>query len=358
MTVMVGVRALKTIWLNGKLVDWNDARVHVLTHGLHYGYSIFEGIRCHETPRGSAIFRLSEHLDRFLNSAKVYRMALPFDKAALAHACIDLIQSNEIPEAYLRPIAFSGYGEMGLDPTKSRVEVAVAMWVWGPYLGDEGVRRGVRATVSSWSRIDSRSLPPQAKCAANYANSGLAKMEASSAGYDEAILLNSAGMVAEGPGENIFRVKNGVVSTPPASSGILRGVTRDSVIRFVADEPLPFQRTDFTREELFSADELFYTGTAAGITPIREVDGRPIGTGEYPITRLLQQRYEDAIHGRSDRYASWLTYVGEAPRSSSPAAGGRSVGRREKIMKREPLPATSGRSVRGSARGSSEEVGV
>ena len=309
---MVGIRALKKIWLDGKLVDWNDARVHVLTHGLHYGYAVFEGIRCHRTARGSAIFRLEEHLDRFVNSAKVYRMVLPFDQGTLKQASIDLVRANETPEAYLRPIAFSGYGQMGLDPTKSEVQVAVAMWEWGAYLGTAGVQHGVRATVSSWVRMDSRSLPPQAKCAANYANSALAKMEAASSGYDEAILLNAAGMVAEGPGENIFRVKKGVVSTPPASSGILRGVTRDSVIRFVADEHLVFQRTDFTREELFSADELFYTGTAAGITPIREVDGRPIGNGEYPITRRLQQRYEDAIHGRSDVYASWLTYVDEA----------------------------------------------
>ncbi|HTT72998.1 MAG TPA: branched-chain amino acid transaminase [Thermoplasmata archaeon] len=306
---MVGIRALAKIWHNGTLVDWESARVHVLTHGLHYGYAIFEGIRCHDTPRGSAVFRLEEHLDRFLNSAKVYRMRLPYDRAALAEACVALVRANGIPEAYLRPIAFSGYGEMGLDPTKSPVEVAVGMWAWGAYLGQAGVEHGVRATVSSWVRVDSRSLPPQAKCAANYANSALAKMEATSAGYDEAILLNGAGMVAEGPGENIFRVKNGVVSTPPASSGILRGVTRDSVIRFVADEGLTFQRTDFTREELFTADELFYSGTAAGITPIREVDGRPIGTGEYPITRRLQRRYDDAIHGRTPQYDRWLTYV-------------------------------------------------
>jgi branched-chain amino acid aminotransferase len=313
---MVGIRELKKIWIDGALVDWPAARIHVLTHALHYGYAVFEGIRCHDTPRGSAIFRLDEHLDRFLNSAKVYRMAVPFDAPTLKQACVDLVRSNGIPEAYLRPIAFSGYGQMGLDPTQSPVQVAVAMWEWGAYLGAEGVERGVRATVSSWTRIDSRALPPQAKCAANYANSALAKMEASSAGYDEAILLNSTGMVAEGPGENIFRVKRGVVSTPPASSGILRGVTRDSVIRFVADEGLEFQRTDFTREELFSADELFFSGTAAGITPIREVDGRPVGTGSYPITRRLQRRYEAAIHGRAEQYTGWLTYVERGPGSS------------------------------------------
>jgi branched-chain amino acid aminotransferase len=306
---MVGIRALKKIWMDGKLVDWDAAQVHVLTHGLHYGYAVFEGIRSQETARGPAIFRLEEHIDRLVNSAKTYRMKLPFSKEEIMKACVDLVRANGVPEVYLRPIAFSGYGEMGLDPTKSPVQVAVAEWVWGAYLGAEGTTRGVRATVSSWVRMDSRSLPPQAKCSSNYANSALAKMEAVVGGYDEAILLNSAGMVAEGPGENIFRVKAGIVSTPPASSGILRGITRDTVIKFLADEGLPFQRTDFTREELFTADELFYTGTAAGITPIREVDGRPIGTGKFPITTRLQKRYEDAIHGRNPQYDAWLTYV-------------------------------------------------
>ena len=306
---MVGIRALKKIWLDGQLVDWADARVHVLTHGLHYGYAVFEGIRSHDTPRGPAIFRLHEHMDRFLNSAKIYRMKLPFSQSDLENACADLVRANEVPAVYLRPIAFSSYGQMGLDPTQSSIQVAIAEWEWGAYLGQAGVEKGVRATVSSWVRMDSRSLPPQAKCASNYANSALAKMEAVVGGFDEAILLNSGGMVAEGPGENIFRVKNEIVSTPPASSGILRGITRDTVIRFLAHEGLAFQRTDFTREELFTADELFYTGTAAGITPIREVDGRPIGTGDYPITRRLQHRYEEAIHGRNPAYDAWLTYI-------------------------------------------------
>jgi branched-chain amino acid aminotransferase len=305
---MVDLRPLRWIWMDGKLVPWDDARIHVLTHGLHYGYAVFEGIRCHRTDRGPAVFRLDEHLTRFLESARIYRMKMPFDLEALRQATLEIIAANEIPEAYLRPIAYSGYGQMGLDPTQSKVRVAIGMWEWGAYLGSDGVENGVRATVSSWVRMDSRSLPPQAKCAANYANSALAKMEAVSGGYDEAILLNSAGVVAEGPGENIFRVKHGIVSTPPASSGILRGVTRDTVIRFLADEGLEFRRNDFTREELFTSDELFYTGTAAGITPIREVDGRAIGTGTYPITKRLQARYDGAIHGRTPQYAGWLTY--------------------------------------------------
>ena len=295
--------------MNGRLVPWADAQVHVLTHGLHYGYAVFEGIRSHSTPRGAAIFRLREHMDRFVNSAKIYRMDLPYTREELEQACIDVVRDNGIPDVYLRPIAFSGYGEMGLNPTKCKIQVAVGEWVWGAYLGEENLIKGVRAMVSSWTRVDSRSMPPQAKCASNYANSALAKMEANAGGYDEAILLNSAGMVAEGPGENIFRVKNDAVSTPPASSGILRGVTRDAVIQFIKDERLTFHRADFSREDLFTADELFFSGTAAGITPIREVAGRPIGTGKYPITQRLQKRYEDAIHGRASEYAHWLTSV-------------------------------------------------
>ena len=306
---MVGIRPLKKIWFDGRLVDWNEAQVHVLTHGLHYGYAVFEGIRCHETPKGPAIFRLTDHMARFLNSAKVYRMKLPYGGVELAQACVDLVRANGIHQAYLRPIAFSGYGEMGLDPTKSPVQVAIAMWDWPTLFTGAGVDQGIRATVSSWVRIDSRALPPQAKCAANYANSALAKMEATSSGYDEAILLNSAGVVAEGPGENIFRVMKDVVSTPPASSGILRGITRDTIIRFLADEHLTFHRTDFTREELFTSDELFYSGTAAGVMPIREVDGRPIGTGTYPVTKRLRLRYEGAVHGKIPEYEPWLTYA-------------------------------------------------
>lgn len=310
---MAGIKAVRKIWHNGTFVDWDAARVHVLVHGLHYGYAVFEGIRAFATPRGPAVFRLQDHLTRFVSSARIYRMDLPYSAHDLEAASLELVRVNGVPEAYLRPIAFSGYGRMGLDPTHSPIEVAVALWEWGPYLGQEGVAHGVRAMVSSWSRIDSRALPPQAKCAANYANGALAKMEASAAGYDEAILLNTLGMVAEGPGENIFKVKQGIVSTPPASSGILRGITRDTVIHLLRDEGLTFQRTDFTREDLFTADELFFAGTAAGITPIREVNGRPIGTGEYPITRRLQERYDAAVHGRLDAHAEWLTYV-EAPR--------------------------------------------
>jgi branched-chain amino acid aminotransferase len=303
------MESLNKIWMDGKFVDWDDAKIHVLTHGLHYGYAIFEGIRCFSTSKGPAIFRLPEHMERFMNSAKIYRMDLGFAKKELEEACIELIGRNEVDECYIRPVAFSSYGEMGLNPLKNKMSVAVACWVWGPYLGKDGGDKGVRAMISSWARIDSKSLPVPAKCAANYANSGLAKIEAIDAGYDEAILLNTNGMLAEGPGENIFRVKDGILSTPPASSGILRGITRDTIIQFAMDEGIKFYRNDSTREELYTSDELFFTGTAAGVARIREVDGRKIGNGEYPVTSRLQKLYDGATHGRLRRYDKWLRYV-------------------------------------------------
>ena len=306
---MPALQPTAKIWTNGSLVPWDQARVHVLTHGLHYGYAVFEGIRTHRAENGTAVFRLHDHLSRFLDSAKIYRMRIPYTLGQLTDATLDLVRANGSIEGYVRPIAFSGYAEMGIDPSNSPIEVAMAIFPWGAYLGAEALHTGVRATVSSWTRIDSRSLPPQAKCAANYANGILAKLEARAGGYDEAILLNSDGMVAEGPGENIFRVRNGVLSTPPASAGILRGITRDTILRLADEEGIPVRRTEFSREELFTADELFYTGTAAVVTPIREVDGRPIGTGSYPITQRLQLRYDEVARGRSSKHRDWLTYV-------------------------------------------------
>ncbi|TLX96836.1 MAG: branched-chain amino acid transaminase [Thaumarchaeota archaeon] len=303
------MQALKKIWMDGKLVDWDDAKIHVLTHGLHYACAVFEGIRCNETVARSAIFRLEEHIDRFLNSAKIYRMNLGYSKRELVDACIETVRANRVTSCYLRPIAFTSYGAMGLNPLKNKISVAIPLWEWGPYLGEEALSKGVRCMVSSWARIDSRSLPPQAKCSANYANSALAKMEAISAGYDEAIMLNAIGLVAEGPGENIFRVKDGILSTPPASSGILRGITRDTIIQFSRDLKITFYRNDFTREELFTSDELFFSGTAVGVNPIREVDGRQIGDGGYPLAKKLQRLYDGAIHGRLKRYSGWLTKV-------------------------------------------------
>ncbi len=303
------MRPLSKIWMDGKFVNWDDAKIHVLTHGLHYGYAVFEGIRCFSTPKGPAIFRLPEHIERLINSAKIYRMDLAFSRKELEEACLELVRRNGIDESYIRPIAYSGYGEMGLNPLKSKIFVAIGSWEWAAYLGEESARKGVKTTISSWTRIDSRSLPIQAKCAANYANSALAKMEAIAGGYEEAIMLNTNGMVAEGPGENIFRVKDKILSTPPASSGILRGITRDTVIQFATDEGIKFYRNDSTREELYTADELFFTGTAAGIARISEVDGRMIGNGEFAITSRLQALYEGAIHGKIKRYEKWLAYV-------------------------------------------------
>ncbi len=306
---MTDLKALSKIWMDGKFVDWDDAKIHVLTHGLHYGMAVFEGIRYFSTKKGPAIFRLDSHLERFFNSAKIYRMQLAFSQKEIADACVELVRKNGLSEAYIRPLAFTSYGAMGLNPLKNKVSVAIALWEWGAYLGEEASVRGVRATVSSWVRIDSRALPPQAKCSANYANSALAKMEAVAGGYDEAIILNNAGMVAEGPGENIFRVKDKVLSTPPASSGILRGITRDTIIQFARDLGMTFYRNDSTREELYTSDELFFTGTAAGIAKIAEVDGRKIGNGTYPVADKMQKLYSEVVHGRDKRYQNWLTYV-------------------------------------------------
>jgi branched-chain amino acid aminotransferase len=303
------MKAQSKIWMDGKFVDWDDAKIHVLTHGLHYGLAIFEGIRSFTTPDGPAIFRLDEHMERFMNSAKIYRMDLGHSIKELRDACIELIQRNPSKECYLRPIAFTAYGEMGLNPLKSKISVAIASWEWGPYLGANASDGGVRATVSSWVRIDSRALPLQAKCSANYANSALAKMEALGAGYDEAILLNTHGVVAEGPGENIFRVRDGVLSTPPASSGILRGITRDTVIQFARDLKIKFFRNDATKEELYTSDEVFFSGTAVGIAKVKEIDGRRIGYDGFPITDKIHKLYEQTVHGKAKRYSKWLTPV-------------------------------------------------
>lgn len=296
------------IWMDGKLVPWKDAKIHVLTHGLHYGMAIFEGIRAFKTPSGTAIFRLDEHVERFMNSAKIYRMDLRYSAKEIKDACVDVVRNNPAEECYIRPIAFTGYGEMGLNPLTSKISMAIASWEWGAYLGDAS-KNGVRATITNWVRIDSRAMPVQAKCAANYANSALAKMQAVAAGYDEAILLNTNGMVAEGPGENIFKVKDEILSTPPASSGILRGITRDTVIQFARDEKITFYRNDATKEELYTADEIFFSGTAAGIARVSEIDGRPIGYDGTPITDKIATLYDQTVHGKVKRYSKWLTPV-------------------------------------------------
>ncbi|MEM3421688.1 MAG: branched-chain amino acid transaminase [Candidatus Hadarchaeum sp.] len=300
----------KYIWMNGKLVPWAKAQIHVLTHTLHYGMGVFEGIRCYRTEKGPAVFRLKDHMLRLENSARLVGMKLPYSLQKLVQATKETVKANRIQECYIRPIAFYGYGVMGLNPEGSKVDVAIAVWPWGTYLGEEGLRNGVRAKISRWRRIHPNIMPPQAKVVANYANSILAKVDALESGYDEAILLNLDGKIAEGPGENVFIVRDGKLITPPISSGALAGITRDSVIKIARDEGIDFEEKDLTPEELYSADEAFFTGTAAEVTPIREVDGHKIGDGKRgPLTEKLQHIYFNTVRGRELKYKSWLDYV-------------------------------------------------
>ena len=297
------------IWINGQMIDWDNAKVHILTHALHYGTAVFEGLRCYKTDRGPAIFRLYDHVWRLINSAKIYLMDLRHSADEIAQATRSVVKVNELSECYIRPIAFYGYGEMGVNPLPNKVDMAIAAWRWGAYLGEDALKIGVKCMVSSWRRINPLTLPPQAKCSANYANAALAKIEALKAGYDEAIMLNMNGMVSEGTGENLFRVKRGILSTPPAAAGILRGITRDTVTQLAADVGVDCKRIEISREELYTSDELFLSGTAAELTPIRVVDGRKIGDGAYPITRRLQAAYEDVVRGRNKKYEQWLDFV-------------------------------------------------
>jgi branched-chain amino acid aminotransferase len=295
--------------MNGELVKWKDAKVHFLTHALHYGTGIFEGIRCFRTPTSPAIFRLHDHVARMFESAKIYMMSLPYSLDDVVEATKTTVASNMLDECYIRPLAYYSYGEMGLNPLPNKVNLGIASWRWDSYLGEKAEKDGVRCQVSSWRRVNSSTMPPQAKSTANYANASLAKIEALKAGYDESIMLNTDGMVSEASAENVFRVKDGIVSTPPASAGVLRGITRDTIIRIVPEMRLEFRRTDISREELYTSDELFLTGTAAGVTPVREIDGRKIGNGNWPITQRLRNAYDDIVHGKSPKYHKWLTPV-------------------------------------------------
>jgi branched-chain amino acid aminotransferase len=304
------VEQAELIWHNGELVPWEDAKVHVLTHGLHYGTGVFEGIRAYETPRGTAIFRHQEHLERLFKSAELYYMPIPYTLEELRAATHELIAANELRECYIRPIAFRGYGQMGLFPLEAPVDVAIAVWPWGAYLGEEGKRDGIRAKVSSWRRIPHDALIPHAKASGQYLNSVLAKIEASKAGYQEAILLNHQGSVCEGSGENIYTVRDGKIATPGDTAAILDGITRRSIIDIATDLGVEIVERDVARAELYLADEVFLTGTAAEVVPVREIDDHPIGRGDPgPITRELQRVYDDAIHGRDTRYAGWLDVV-------------------------------------------------
>jgi branched-chain amino acid aminotransferase len=298
------------IWMDGQLVDWDDATVHVLSHTLHYGSGVFEGIRAYPTSRGPAVFRLTDHMRRLHDSAMLLHMDLPYSVEELVEATKETVRANRLDSCYIRPIAFLGYGEMGLNPLPCPVNVSIAVWPWGSYLGDEGLKRGVRMKISTWRRMDPNINPVAAKGTGIYINSSLAKVEALHGGYDEAILLNTAGTVAEATGENVFVVKNGTLVTPPLSAGALEGITRDSVMTIARDLGYEVSERTLLRTDLYLADEAFLSGTAAEVVPIREVDDREIGEpGE--ITRKIQETYFAAVHGQVEEYADWLEPANE-----------------------------------------------
>jgi branched-chain amino acid aminotransferase len=296
------------IWMNGELVRWQDAKIHVLTHALHYGSGVFEGIRAYETDEGTAVFRLPEHLERLALSAELYYIDMPYSLGRLREATHELIRVNKLRSCYIRPIVFRGYGEMGLFPLNAPVDVVIAVWSWGAYLGEEGKRSGIRCKVSSWRRMSPGSFIPQAKACGQYLNSILAKLETAKAGYEEAILLDEHGNVCEGSGENVFVVRDGVIATPASTASILDGITRRSVIQIADDLGFEVVERNIARGELYQAEELFLTGTAAEVVPIREVDDHSLGApGE--ITRAIQARFFDAISGKRQEYLEWLDFV-------------------------------------------------
>jgi branched-chain amino acid aminotransferase len=296
------------IWQNGEFVAWDDAKVHVLTHGLHYGTGVFEGVRCYETDRGPAIFRHGDHLARLEKSAELYYLPLPYSPEEIGEATRELIRRNELGSCYIRPLAFRGYGSLGLYATDAPVEVIVAAFPWGVYLGEDGARDGIRAKVSSWRAISGDSLIPHSKASGQYLNSVLAKTEAQTGGYEEAILLDPHGHVSEGSGENVFVVRDGVLITPGHTNAILDGITRAAVVQIARDLGYGVEERDIARAELYLADEVFLTGTAAELVPVREIDDHPLGKpGE--ITRVIQKKLDDALHGRAEEYLEWLDFV-------------------------------------------------
>jgi branched-chain amino acid aminotransferase len=304
------IEATEKIWMDGELVPWGEAKVHVLTHTLHYGSGVFEGIRAYPTSRGPAVFRLTDHMSRLHDSASLLHMDIPYSVEELVAATKETIRVNQVDSCYVRPLAVLGYGEMGLNPLLCTVNVSIAVWPWGTYLGDEGVAKGVRMKISTWRRMDPNINPVAAKGTGIYVNSSLAKVEALHGGYDEAILLNTTGAVAEATGENVFIAKDGVLFTPPLSEGALDGITRDSVMTIARDFGYEVREQPLLRTDLYLADEAFLCGTAAEIVPIREVDDREIGDpGE--ITRKIQEAYFAAVHGQVEKYADWLEYVND-----------------------------------------------
>ena len=292
------------IWMNGSLVNWDDAKVHVLTHTLHYGTGVFEGIRAYKTPKGTAVFRLTEHIERLHNSAKIMGMEIPYSVAELVQATKDTVASTGLDSCYVRPIAYYGYGEMGLNTLPCSVDVAIACWPWGAYLGDDALTKGVRMKISSWTRLDHNSLPPASKTVANYANSSLAKVEALRAGYDEAILLNGAGHVSECTGENLFAVRGGVIITPPLASGALEGITQSSVMTIARDLGYEVRVADLARSDLYIAEEIFCCGTAAEVSAINSVDDRAVPC-PGPKTTAIAEVYAKAVRGEDARYEKW-----------------------------------------------------
>jgi len=300
----------KYIWMDGELVPWADAQVHVLTHGLHYGTGAFEGIRAYETDKGAAVFRLTAHMERLARSAKAIGIPLDYSVEELVNVSKEVLSVNGLTSGYIRPVIFFGTGSMGLNPAGANVHVVIAAWEWGAYLGEDGVQNGIRVAVSSWRRIGHDSFMPNAKITGGYVNSVLAKTAAVRAGYDEAILLNAQGVVAEGSGENLFMVRDGVVYTPPTSAGALDGITQDAVKTLLVDGGYEIKESTITRTDLYYADELFFTGTAAEVTPVREVDDKPVGTGKPgPVTRFAQEAFMDTVTGKNERHSDWLEYA-------------------------------------------------
>jgi branched-chain amino acid aminotransferase len=302
------------IWMDGELVDWAEAKVHVLTHSLHYGMGVFEGIRAYPTASGPAVFRLGAHVARLFRSAAVLNMTIPYGPDEVTAAVRETVRASGLDACYIRPIAYLGDGEMGLNPLPCRVRLAIAVWPWGAYLGDEGIARGIRVKVSSWARHDARAMPTAAKCTGMYVNSSLAKVEAVQAGYDEAIMCTTEGYVSEGTGENVFVVRDGVLLTPPPSAvGALEGITADSVATIARDLGHEVREALIRRTDLYVADEAFLTGTAAEVVPIAAVDDRPVGAGRSvpgPVTKAVQEVFFAAVRGEVDRYKDWLDHVG------------------------------------------------
>jgi branched-chain amino acid aminotransferase len=296
------------VWMDGRMVPWEAATVHVLTHTLHYGNGVFEGIRAYETARGPAVFCLTPHVDRLFRSAKILGITIPFGRDELVEACKETVRVNGLPSCYVRPLVYLGYGEMGLNPLPCPVNVAIAVWPWGAYLGDESSAKGVRMKISSWQRHDPNAMPPAAKGVGHYINSQLAKIEAVHAGYDEAILLSPQGYVSECTGENLFMVQGGRIITPPVSAGALEGITQSCVRAIATDLGIPYEVGHLLRSDLYTADEAFLSGTAAEVVPIRSVDDREIGD-PGPVTRQIQEVFFQAVRGQVDRYKDWNEHV-------------------------------------------------